>query len=98
MSRQDIALFHISVIATININKLKLELFAQPPYSPDLPPEFSFPELEKWLGVRKFTNSNEMGAAVDGYFEVLVASHYEQCIKAKSLRQLYRVNGDHDEK
>ena len=69
---------------TININKLILQLLPRAPYSLDFAPSdyFLFSDLKKNGMVEKFANNEQVELAVDGYFEELNDSHYEQGIKS----------------
>ena len=62
------------------INELKFKLLPHAPYPPDLAPsDYSlFSNLKNWLGSQTFANKEEVGSAVNGYFEELDGFHYKQ--------------------
>ena len=64
------------------INELKFKLLLHAPYSPNLAASdyFLFPNMKKWLGGQRFANNEEVGSAINGYFEELNVSHYKQGI------------------
>lgn len=93
---------HTSMIAMSKIHDLRFELLPHPPYSPDLAPcdYYLFPSLKKWLGGQRFSNNEEVIAAVDGYFEDLDVSSYATGIKKLPERwtKCVTLNGDYVEK
>lgn len=93
---------HTSMIAMSKIHDLRFELLPHPPYSPDLAPcdYHLFPNLKKWLGGQRFSNNEEVIAAVDGYFEDLDVSSYVTGIKKLPERwtKCVTLNGDYVEK
>ncbi|XP_066257540.1 histone-lysine N-methyltransferase SETMAR-like [Euwallacea similis] len=66
------------------INQSGFELFPHPPHSPDLAPSdyFLFSNMEKWLGGKRFANSEEVEPGIDTYLETFKASYYKQYIRA----------------
>ena len=60
-------------------HELEFELLHRPAYFPyDF---FLFPNLEIWLGRKRFYSNEETIAAVDKYFEDLQTSYYSEGIK-----------------
>jgi len=58
--------------------KFQREIFAHPPYSPDLAPSdfHLFPELKKWLGRQCFQINEERQDNVETYFNSSAATFY----------------------
>ena len=59
--------------------ELRYELLPHPPYSPDLAPSdyFLFPNLNKWLGGKRFYANVEIISQTNTYFEDLEKSYWE---------------------
>lgn len=99
---QDNAPVHTCAVAKAKIEELRYELLPHPPYSPDLAPcDFHlFPNLKKWLGGQRFSSNNEVIAAVDGYFEGLDKTFYQNGIIAleKRWNKCVEVEGSYVEK
>ena len=62
---------HTSAIATAKLFDIRYEILPHPPYSPDLAPSdyFLFPNMNTWLGGKRFSLNEEIIAAANEYFE-----------------------------
>ncbi|GBL91467.1 Histone-lysine N-methyltransferase SETMAR [Araneus ventricosus] len=75
---QDKARVYTCTVSMAKIMELKFELLQHSPYSPDLAPSdfLKFPNLKKWLGVKRFMSYEEVIAQTDVYFEDFPKSYF----------------------
>ncbi|XP_020282790.1 histone-lysine N-methyltransferase SETMAR-like [Pseudomyrmex gracilis] len=89
-------------VVMAKIYELGFELLPHPSYSPDLAPcEFHlFPNLNKWLGGKRFSSNHEVIDAVNVYFEELEKSFYQSGISALEKRwsKCIEARGDYIDK
>ena len=85
---QDSAQVYTSVIAMVKIIESKLKLLPRAPDLRDLALSdyFIFLNLTKRLADQRFPNNEEMKSAVNGYFEEVDGSNYNQGIEAIERR------------
>ena len=99
---QDNARPHTCNIAMSKISELNFDLLPHPPYSPDLAPSdfHLFPKLKMFLGGQRFSDNEEVKAAVDDYFAGLEESSFREGIKALEHRWTKCIDrlGDYVEK
>ena len=64
------------------------ELLPHPPYSSDLAPSdyFLFPNLNKWLGGKRFYSNDEIISQTNTYFDDLEKSYYLERIQKLEKR------------
>ena len=84
------------------IHELGFELIPHPPYSPDLIQcdFFLFPNLNPWLGGKRFSSNEEVIGAVNGYFADLEKSYFSKRMKKLESRctKYVALEGDYVEK
>ena len=93
---------HTSGIVTAKLFDLRYEILPHPPYSLDLAPSdyFLFPDMETWLGGKRFSSNEEVIAATNEYFEGIDKNYFLQGIKKLEYRynKCIQLKGDYVEK
>lgn len=84
------------------LGKFNWDIIPHPPYSPDLAPSdyYLFPKLKVHLGGSRFTNDEELKAAVEEFLKEVAAADYEAGLKKllPRLQKCVEKNGDYVEK
>lgn len=73
---------HKSAIAMAKSHELRFELVPLSPYSPVMIPRdhHLFPNLNKWLGDKRFSSNSEVITSVNSYYDALDSSLYNKGI------------------
>ena len=81
---------------------LRYELLPHQPYSPDLAPSdyFLFPNLNQWLGEKRFYSNDKIISQTNSYFEDLEKSYFLEGIQKLKKRwtKCIEFKGDYIEK
>ena len=98
----DNARSHTAQLIQTLLRDFKWDVFAHPPYSPDLAASdfHLFPNLHRWLGGRRFSSDEEVKSAVHSYLINLDRSFYESGIEKLVSRfdKCLGLDGDYVEK
>ena len=89
---------HTNAIATAKLFDLRYEILPHPPYSPDLAPSdyFLFPNMNTWLGGKRFASNEEIIAATNKYPQGFDKNYFLDGIKKLGFRynKCIQLSGD----
>ena len=90
---------HKAAVTMATIRDCGFEIVPHPPYSPDLAPSdyYLFPNLKKHIGGQRYSTSEDVLSAVEGYFGSLTPTDFWQGINKLRERwdKCVRLRGDY---